>query len=98
MYNGYASSAPATTAVTASARSTVGAAALASARFVPASDQVTTNTAVARAVKNSISAAIVKHTASSTPSTAPLRSQRRGSRNFSTHHTTTGPIQPAVKF
>jgi hypothetical protein len=80
-----------------SALSTVGAAAWASARTARDSDQVTTNTALASAVKNNPSAAIEKHAAISAPSTRPLRSQWPGSRNFSTHQISSGATQEDVK-
>src|SRR3954469_1943294 len=97
MCSGYASSAPATTAVTPSPLSTVGSAARASARVACDSDQTTTNRPPASAVKNSPSAATVNETPRSAPRTAPLRSQRPGSRSLNSRQSTTGAIQPAVQ-
>ena len=48
-------------------------------------------------MKNSASAAMVKHNASSVPRTAPVRTWWPGSRSLNSHHRTSGAIQPEVK-
>lgn len=96
--SGYASSAPATSAVTPSPAAIRGSAARASGHRAGCSAQTARNTPSASAVKNSPSAAIENAAATSSPSTIPPVTARPGRRSRNTPQISSGTSQPAVQF